>query len=71
MTRGVHPDVTYANLETQTAREKGASKNTSLNIGTVREVTSSVALRPAEADWRIAIIDDVETMQETAQEAFL
>ena len=71
VTRGVHPDVTFANLETQTSRDRGTSKNTSLNIGTVREVSSSVALRPAEGEWRIAIVDDVETMQETAQEAFL
>lgn len=71
VTRGVHPDVTYANLETQGLREKSTSKNTTLNISTVREVSSSVALRPAEADWRIAIVDDVETMQEAAQEAFL
>ncbi|MGI8406266.1 MAG: ATP-binding protein [Thermomicrobiales bacterium] len=71
VTRGVHPDVTFANLETQTNRDRGTSKNMSLNIGTVREVSSSVALRPAEGDWRIAIVDDVETMQETAQEAFL
>ncbi len=71
VTRGVHPDVTFANLETQTNRDRGTSKNMSLNIGTVREVSSSVALRPAEGEWRIAIVDDVETMQETAQEAFL
>ncbi|MGI8486165.1 MAG: hypothetical protein ACR2OU_18140, partial [Thermomicrobiales bacterium] len=70
VTRGVHPDVTYANLETQTSRDRGTSKNMSLNIGTVRDVSSSVALRPAESEWRIAIVDDVETMQETAQEAF-
>ncbi len=69
--RGVQTDITYANLETQRIRERGASGNTSLNIATVREISSSVALRPSEGDWRIAIVDDVETMQETAQEAFL
>ncbi len=71
VTRGVHTDVTVANLESQSNRERGTSKNTTLNIGTVREISSSVALRPAEGEWRIAIVDDVETMQETAQEAFL
>lgn len=69
--RGVQTDITYANLETQTNRERGATRNTSLNIAMVREVSSSVALRPGEGEWRIAIVDDVETMQETAQEAFL
>lgn len=71
--RGVHPDVTVADLTTQAAAEKAssASRNTSLTIATVRDISSNVALRPVEADWRVAIVDDVETMQETAQEAFL
>jgi len=69
--RDVHPDVTIADLAKQSAREKATSKNTSLNIETVREVSAAVALRPMEGRWRIAIVDDVETMQETAQEAFL
>lgn len=43
----------------------------SLNIATVRDVGRHVALRPMEAAWRVVIVDDVETMQETAQEAFL
>jgi len=73
VSRGVHPDVTIADLLTQAAAEKASttSRNTSLNIATVRDVSANVALRPVEADWRVAIVDDVETMQETAQEAFL
>jgi DNA polymerase-3 subunit delta' len=69
--RGVFPDVTTFNLQTQAARDGDKSRNLTLNIGTVREVASAVAYRPAEAAWRVAIVDDVETMQETAQEAFL
>ncbi|MGC4106090.1 MAG: DNA polymerase III subunit [Thermomicrobiales bacterium] len=71
--RGVHPDVTAVDLATQAAAEKAssASRNTSLNVGTVREISANVALRPVEANWRVVIVDDVETMQETAQEAFL
>jgi len=73
VSRGVHPDVTVADLTTQAAAEKASStsRNTSLNIATVRDISANVALRPVEAAWRIAIVDDVETMQETAQEAFL
>jgi DNA polymerase-3 subunit delta' len=69
--RGTFPDVTLADLEIQSNREKSASRNTSLNIATVREISANVILRPLESRWRIAIVDDVETMQETAQEAFL
>ncbi len=69
--RGVFPDVTLFDLKTQAERDKDKSKNLSLNISTVREIGAAVAFRPTEAQWRIAIVDDVETMQETAQEAFL
>ncbi|HEU0164093.1 MAG TPA: DNA polymerase III subunit [Thermomicrobiales bacterium] len=69
--RGTFPDVTFVDLEMQSSREKSTSRNTSLNIATVREISANVMLRPLESRWRIAIVDDVETMQETAQEAFL
>ncbi|MGB3330910.1 MAG: DNA polymerase III subunit [Thermomicrobiales bacterium] len=71
--RGVHPDVSITDLSTQAAADKASStsRNTSLNIGTVRAISANVALRPVEADLRVVIVDDVETMQETAQEAFL
>jgi DNA polymerase III subunit delta' len=69
--RGVYPDVTVYDLASQAERDREKSRNHTLNIQTVREVSSAVAFRPAESRWRIAIVDDAETMQETAQEAFL
>lgn len=71
--RGTHPDVTVYDLERQqqTAEKSSTGKNLSLTISTVREITASIALRPMEARQRVVIVDDVETMQETAQEAFL
>lgn len=69
--RGVFPDVTLFDLQTQAARDKDKSKNLTLTIATVREVSAAVAYRPAEAAWRVVIVDDIESMQETAQEAFL
>jgi DNA polymerase III subunit delta' len=71
--RGTHPDVTIYDLRTQqeAADKSSTSKNLSLNIQTVRSISSSVSLRPMEARHRVIIVDDVETMQETAQEAFL
>lgn len=71
--RGTHPDVSRYDLERQqsTAEKASTSKNLSLNIQTVRGITSSISLRPTEARYRIVIVDDVETMQEVAQEAFL
>jgi DNA polymerase III subunit delta' len=71
--RGTHPDVTLYDLERQqqSAEKSSTGKNLSLTIQTVRQITSSIALRPMEARHRVVIVDDVETMQETAQEAFL
>ncbi|HEV2128111.1 MAG TPA: DNA polymerase III subunit [Thermomicrobiales bacterium] len=69
--KGVHPDVTRFDLEWQASQDEGGSKNLSLNIKTVREIGRHVSLRPAESNWRVVVVDDVETMQEPAQEAFL
>jgi len=70
--RGVHPDVQTFDLARQAAAaEKSGGKNTSLTIETVRELTSTVALRPMEAPRRFVLIDDAETMQGAAQEALL
>ena len=69
--RGVHPDVTTFDLAYQAVQDEAKSKNLSLNIKTVREIGRHVSLRPSESDWRVVIVDDVESMQETAQEAFL
>lgn len=71
--RGTFPDVTIYDLarQQQESSRSSTSKHQSLNIETVRAISSSVTLRPMEARHRIVIVDDVETMQETAQEAFL
>lgn len=71
--RGTHPDVSVYDLQRQQQSSEKAStaKNLSLTIATVREISAGIALRPMEAERRVVIVDDVETMQETAQEAFL
>ncbi len=69
--RGVHPDVSIFNLDRQARVESGTGKNTSLTIDTVRAIGHDLALRPSEAPWRVMIVDDMETMRETAQEALL
>ncbi len=69
--RWVHPDVTRFDLELQALDEKGSGKHTTLTIETVRAVTASLGLRPLEGAWRVVVLDDVETMQRPAQEAFL
>lgn len=69
--RGVHPDVARFDLDRQEIEDKGTGKHAALTIQTVRAVTASLSLRPMEGAWRVVIVDDVETMQAPAQEAFL
>lgn len=69
--RGVFPDLSVIDLASQALSEKSLGKNLALTISTVRRISADVSLRPSEAPWRVVIVNDVETMQETAQEAFL
>ena len=71
--RGVHPDVQMWDFASQLAATAGrqGGKNTTLTIDTVRSMISTAALRPMEGSWRLAIVDDAESLQETAQEALL
>ncbi|MBA3336044.1 MAG: DNA polymerase III subunit [Chloroflexia bacterium] len=72
ISRNVHPDVQTYSLASQAAQaERGASKNTSMTIETVRSLSANVALRPVEAAWRVIVIEDAETLQPIAQEALL
>jgi DNA polymerase-3 subunit delta' len=72
ISRGVHPDVQTFGLESQAAAsEKSGTKNTTLTIETVRELSSGTALRPTEGRWKVILIEDAETLQEIAQEALL
>lgn len=71
--RGTHPDVSVYDIARQTLESDKATagKNLSLTIDTVRSISANISLRPVEASHRVIIVDDVETMQEAAQEAFL
>lgn len=73
--RGTHPDVRVVSLASQEAagsgRSRRESKHTSLSIETVRDLCADLSLRPLEGRWRVAIVEDAETMQEPAANAFL
>ncbi len=73
--RGVHPDVDVVGLASQeAASQTGArreSKNTTLSIDTVRGLQGRLSLRPMESRWKVAIVEDAETMGREAASAFL
>lgn len=71
VSRGLHQDVSRYDLATQSEASGSERPQQTLSIDTIRQVGRSVSRRPIEGKWRIVIVDDVETMQETAQEAFL
>jgi DNA polymerase III subunit delta' len=69
---GHYPDVTTVSLETQlAASERRDSRNTVISIETIRELRSSISLRPMESDWRVAIIEDVDRVSRDAYDALL
>ncbi|HEU0116478.1 MAG TPA: DNA polymerase III subunit delta' [Thermomicrobiales bacterium] len=69
--RGAHPDVEVYDLALQARLNDRGGKNTTIAIDTVRQLRAAAALRPMEGSRRFIILDDAETMQETAQEALL
>ena len=61
--RGVHPDVEGLSLENQAAASDArGTKNRNITIESIRSLRERLALRPLEARWRVAIIEDAETM---------
>jgi DNA polymerase-3 subunit delta' len=69
--RGVHPDVETYSIETQSLLAGSSNRNAGISIETVRRLRSSAALLPLEAQRRILIVDNAETMLEPAQQAML
>jgi DNA polymerase-3 subunit delta' len=69
--RGIHPDVLSISLEQQAANESRDSKNTRISIETIRELRSNLSLRPLEASWRVAILEDVDLFSVVAYDALL
>ncbi|MDI3339133.1 MAG: DNA polymerase III subunit delta' [Sphaerobacter sp.] len=70
--RGVHPDVSVISRETQAAsEERGDAKHTRISIETIRNLRATIALRPMEGRWRVAIITESERLSRDAFDALL
>jgi DNA polymerase-3 subunit delta' len=69
--RGVHPDVERIDLQAQALLADKPGRGANLSIDTIRRLRASASLLPLEAERRILIVDDAETMQEPAQQALL
>ncbi|HET7035640.1 MAG TPA: DNA polymerase III subunit [Thermomicrobiaceae bacterium] len=84
--RGLHPDMLTLSLETQAAEKKAQAApsrdgveggsgrnalNTRVSIESVRELRAALALRPLEAPWRVALLEDVDRFSLPAFDALL
>jgi DNA polymerase-3 subunit delta' len=70
--RNTHPDIELFDLRAQaTLLEGKAGKGTTLTIEMVRQMRAAAALLPVEANRRLVIVDDAETLLEPAQQALL
>ena len=66
--RGLHPDVHLLGPTPPASNPKGAP---AIRIENVRELGRLAALKPAEAPWKVFIVDEAETMTGAAPQAFL
>jgi len=66
--RGLHPDVHLIGPTPPAGNPKGAP---ALRIENVRELERMAALKPAEAPWKVFIVNEAETMSGAAPQAFL
>lgn len=66
--RGAHPDV---RLIRPTPPERNPKGPLLLRIESIRELERLAALRPAEAPWKVFIVDDADRMTAATPQAFL
>ena len=66
--RGIHPDVHLLGPVPPASNAKGTP---AIRIENIRELGRLAALKPAEAPWKVFIVDEAETMTGAAPQAFL
>jgi DNA polymerase III subunit delta' len=66
--RGIHPDVHLLGSVPPASNPKGTP---AIRIENIRELGRLAALKPAEAPWKVFIVDEAETMTGAAPQAFL
>ncbi len=66
--RGIHPDVHLLGPVPPASNPKGTP---AIRIENIRELGRMAALKPAEAPWKVFIVDEAETMTGAAPQAFL
>src|SRR5690606_19629864 len=66
------PDVSVLSRETQAAAgERSEGKHTRISIESVRNLRGSIALRPMEGRWRVALVAEADLLSRDAFDALL
>jgi DNA polymerase-3 subunit delta' len=66
--RGLHPDVHLLGPTPPASNPKGTP---AIRVENIRELERLASLKPAEAPWKVFIVDEAETMTGAAPQAFL
>ena len=66
--RGLHPDVHLLGPTPPSSNPKGTP---AIRVENIRELERLASLKPAEAPWKVFIVDEAETMTGAAPQAFL
>lgn len=66
--RGLHPDVHLLGPTPPAGNPKGTP---AIRVENIRELERLASLKPAEASWKVFIVDEAETMTGAAPQAFL
>src|SRR6202171_2654882 len=66
--RGLHPDVHLLGPTPPASNPKGTP---AIRVENIRELERMASLKPAEAPWKVFIVDEAETMTGAATPAFL
>lgn len=69
--RRTHPDVQMFSLERQAREKDRATASRELGIDTVREIVREIDLLPFEADRKVYVIEDADTLTEEAANGLL
>lgn len=66
--RGLHPDIHLVGPTAPASNPKGTL---AIRVDNIRELERLASLKPAEAPWKVFIVDGAETMTGAAPQAFL
>ena len=70
--KGLHPDAKWVNADYQAnLREEDSFKQRTLRVDTIRHLRQEMSFEPLMGGWKVAVIEDAETLENQAANALL